>query len=52
MLFVCSYYYPTFLCAYIIACKILTFSTTVGLMYFELSGYKKNLFQLTEVLEV
>ena len=39
--FVYSYCYPTFLHAYIIACKILSFSTTVKLVYFELSGVKK-----------
>ena len=41
-LFVCSYCYPVFLFAYIIACKILNFSITVELMYFELSVVKKN----------
>ena len=40
-LFVYSYCYSKFLYAYIIACKILTFSTTVELMYFELPGVKK-----------
>ena len=41
-LFVYSYCYPVFLYAYIIACKILNFSTTVELMHFELSAVKKN----------
>ena len=41
-LFVYCYCYPIFLYAYIIACKIVTFSSTVELMYFELSGVKKN----------
>ena len=40
-LFVYSYCYPIFLYACIIACKILTFSTTVELMFFELPGVKK-----------
>ena len=40
-LFVYSYCYPIFLYAFIIACKILIFSTTAELMYFELSGIKK-----------
>ena len=40
-LFVYSYYYPIFLYVYIIASKIITFFTTVELMYFELSGVKK-----------
>ena len=39
--FVYSYCYPIFLYAYIIACKILTFSTAVEVMYFELSKVKK-----------
>ena len=43
-LFVYSYCYPIFLCVYITSCKILTFSTTVGLIYFELSGVKKICF--------
>ena len=41
MLFIYSCCYPTLLYAYIMACKILTFSTTVELMYFELSVVKK-----------
>ena len=40
-LFVYSYCYPLFLYVYIIASKILTFFTTVELMYFELSGVNK-----------
>ena len=40
-LFVYSYCYPIFLYVYIIASKIVTFFTTVELMYFELSGVKK-----------
>ena len=40
-LFVYSYCYPIILYAYIIACKMLSFSTTVEVMYFELSGVKK-----------
>ena len=40
-LFVHSYCYPIFLYSNIIACKILTFSATVGPMYSELSGVKK-----------
>ena len=40
-LFIYSYCYPIFLCVYIIASKIITFFTTVELMYFELSGVKK-----------
>ena len=40
-LFVYYYCYPIFLCSYIIACKILSFSTTAELMTFELSGLKK-----------
>ena len=41
-LFVYSYCYPVFLYAYIIACKILTFSAATEFMYFEFSGVKKN----------
>ena len=40
-LFVYSYCYPIFLYVHIIASKIVTFFTTVELMYFELSGVKK-----------
>ena len=35
-----SYCYPIFLYVYFIASKIITFFTTVELMYFELSGVK------------
>ena len=40
-LFVYSYCYPILLYAYIIACKIFTFSATVELMHFEPSGSHK-----------
>ena len=50
-LFVYSYCYLIFLYAYIIACKTLTFSNTVELMYFEFSGSKK-LSELTGVFKL
>ena len=51
-LFVYSYCYPIFLYLYIIASKIITFFITAELMYFALSGVKKNLFEFTGVFEL
>ena len=51
-LLVYSYCYPIFLYSCIIACKMLTFSSTVELTYFELSGVKNVLLELTEVFEL
>ena len=41
-LFVYSYSYPVFLYAYVIAWKLSTFSTTLGLMYFSNSQGSKR----------
>ena len=51
-LLVYSYCYPIFLYTCTIVCKMLTFSSIVQLMYFELSGDKKVLLELTEVFEL
>ena len=47
-LFVYSYTYPIFLYAYITAWKLLTFSTTVGLMYFSNSQGSKKFVRINE----
>ena len=51
-LFVYSYCYPVFLDAYIIAWKLLTFSTKVVIIISETLRCQQNLCELTGVLEI
>ena len=50
-LFVYSYSYPVFLYAYIIAWKLLTFSTILGLMYFSNSQGSKKILWINRSFE-